>query len=155
MRCLIGPAAGLVLVGCVGAENIESHYPDAAAARRDGAFDRGWLPAFVPRDATNIWEWHNVSTNVTWSCFSTPSGVEPVRAALLKEGGRRAEGAIGDGPTRFFLTRTWWPPSMSREGVEAYKLREDERFGLRIGVDEASQTVCFHRCSVQGACLGV
>jgi hypothetical protein len=155
MRCLIEVAAVLVLVGCVNAEDMETHYQNIAAARRDGAFDRGWLPAFVPPDATNIWELHNVSSNITWSCFSTPSGVEAVRAALLKEGGKRAEGPIADGPTRFFLTRSWWPPSMSRVGVEAYQLREDQRFGLRIGLDERSRTVCFHRCSVQAACLSV
>jgi hypothetical protein len=62
-----------VLLGCVGAcqEDFESHYPDVAAARRDGAFDRGWLPEFMPTDAIDIFEEHNVDTNVTWGCFSS------------------------------------------------------------------------------------
>jgi hypothetical protein len=140
-------ALGVLLGGCVGpfSEDFESHYADVGAARQDGAFDRGWLPAIIPEDATVIWEMHNMDTNLTWACFATPQGPASTRAFLEKHGAERVSGPISDGPRRLFAKREWWPSSMAEAQIEAYELKESSRFTLVIGVEPAGRRVCFHR----------
>lgn len=44
-------------------EQHEAHYPTVAAAAEAGEFKRGWLPAELKPDVTDIQEWHDVDTN--------------------------------------------------------------------------------------------
>jgi len=140
---------GLAIGGaaCVGplSEDIESHYVDAATARRAGAFERGWLPEFVPADATDIWEMHNLDTNITWACFSNPRGPGELRVLLEKQGAKRVTGPVGGGPSALFGSRVWWPRSMATSQIEAYRVVEDSDFSLLIGLDTATGRACFHR----------
>ena len=71
---------------CIGrcSEDVETHYATSADARADMAFERGWLPPIVPRNAFDIWEFHNIDSNRTWACFSVPDGPAATRALLLK-----------------------------------------------------------------------
>ena len=144
-------AVGLAVsaVACIGplSEDIQSHYADAASARRAGAFDHGWLPEFVPDDATDISELHNLDTSVTWACFSNPQGPASLRALLEKHGAKRASGPVSAGPPALFGRRAWWPALMAKPGVEAYRVVEDSRFTLLVGVDPGSGRACFHRGS--------
>jgi hypothetical protein len=41
-----------------------SHYATAAEATRDQAFERGWLPAVLLPDATDIQQWHDIEENL-------------------------------------------------------------------------------------------
>jgi hypothetical protein len=132
----------VALSGCVRpfAEERESHYADVATARRDSAFTRGWLPEIVPEDATNLWELHDLDSNATWACFTTPQGPTGVRSLLEKRGALRVGGPISSGPGR-----RWWPAVTSGPRVEGYRLREDARFTLLVGVDASGNRACFHR----------
>jgi hypothetical protein len=140
---------GLAVSGaaCIGplSEDIESHYVDAATARRAGAFERGWLPEFVPEQAADIWEMHNLDTNITWGCFSNPSGLGDLRGLLEKQGATRATGPVGGGPRTLFGSRAWWPESMETSRIEAYQVVEDSHFTLLVGLDTATGRACFHR----------
>lgn len=138
---------GVFLCACVGpfSEDFESHYPDVPTARQAGAFERGWLPEFVPPEATDISEKHNIDTNVTWACFSTPAGPGGVRSLLQEHGATRVGGPVGKGPGSFFGTKDWWPSSMTEAQVEAYRLAESSRFTLVVGIDPVRGRVCFHR----------
>jgi hypothetical protein len=51
----------LSLGGC--SDVMEEHFATWADAERAGAVERGWIPAFVPKSATNIREVHNIDTN--------------------------------------------------------------------------------------------
>jgi hypothetical protein len=132
---------------CIGplSEDIESHYADAATARRAGALDRGWLPEFIPDDATDISELHNLDTNLTWACFTNPRGPGSLRALLEKHGMKRATGPVTGGPPALFGTPAWWPAFMGRPDVETYQVVEDSRFSLLVGFDPHTGRACFHR----------
>ena len=150
-RALAPAVVSVGLAACVGpfSENIESHYPDVATARRQGAFTRGWLPEIVPDGASDIWEVHNIDTNLTWACFSVPDGPIGVRRLLTDRKAERVAGPVGPGPRGFLRTRTWWRRSMSDAGVEAYELRERSQFKVVVGVDAAGNGVCMHRTSAR------
>jgi hypothetical protein len=76
-----GLVAGAVLLAAAFAgyaalvytEDVVSTYPTYADAVRDGAVERGWLPAFVPADAFAIREVHNLDNNAQWLRFSVPA----------------------------------------------------------------------------------
>jgi len=138
---------GVALAACVGplAEELETHYADVAAARRAGAFSRGWLPEIVPDEAVDIWEMHNLDTNNTWACFSTPEGPERTRALLKEMGARRVTGPVSAGPGGFFDRREWWPAAMTETSVETYEVKESSGFTLVVGVVPDGSRVCFFR----------
>jgi hypothetical protein len=138
-RLLLGLVFGVTSTACQ--EDFESHYPDVEAARRDGAFDRGWLPALVPDDATNIVEFHDIDTGVTLACFTT-SSLPAVRESLQRQGAAQIPGPI---PSGFRGTLRWWPDWMARPEVEAYRVKEDTRFTLLVGIDTSASRVCFRR----------
>lgn len=58
------------LAGC--SEIQETHYETYAAAVRDGAVVRGWIPAFVPSSAYDIYEAHTQDTNAQRLRFRIP-----------------------------------------------------------------------------------
>ena len=133
--------------GCVGPfrEDFESHYANAAAARQDGAFARGWLPDIVPDGATDIWELHNVASNRTWACFGIPRGPTTTRVLLEKAGAQRVARPIGTPPPGLLGPPKWWAASMAQPQIEAYELKENSGSVLHIGIDAAAARVCFQR----------
>jgi len=118
----------------------EVRYPDVAAARSGGAFTRGWLPDVLPEDARDISERHDLDTNVTWACFSTPSGVGVVRSKLGLLKARRVAW-----PSTASPGRPWWPAAMKSPGVEAYEFSEDHDLTVIVGLDPNGSAACFQR----------
>jgi hypothetical protein len=70
---------GTILAGCD--DRIRVTYPDWAAAERDGAFRRGWLPSWMPNFAHDIEEIHDLDTNAQAMSFVVPSGWRPPASA--------------------------------------------------------------------------
>lgn len=95
---LLGAAAAS---GC-GLETVQNRYDTYALAESNGAFQAGWLPKWLPRNATNIREVHNIDTNeVAWAA-EVPVGQElSLPADCLAV--RRTDLAS----TRF--KTSWWP----------------------------------------------
>jgi len=60
------------LAGCDPLELVETSYPDRAAAASGGSVSRGWIPGWLPADASDIREIHNLDTNQSALAFDTP-----------------------------------------------------------------------------------
>jgi hypothetical protein len=58
-------------------------FANYAALERSDSWQRGWIPAFVPKEAKNIYEKHDLDTNAVYGEFSAPS-FSPERAGLRK-----------------------------------------------------------------------
>ncbi len=122
-------ATVLAVAGC--REQLESRYPTADAAAQAGAFQRGWLPAVLQPDATEIQEWHDFDSNKVRGRFA-------LNASVLNRLQRDCQQSqekppLGTGPT-------WWlqtdvgKPSMTQLQV----VRCDDFFvltdrGNRVG----------------------
>ena len=57
----------------VGLDTVSSRYANLAAARLDGVIERGWVPELLPADSNDIWETHNLDTNIGGGGFQFPS----------------------------------------------------------------------------------
>lgn len=69
------------IAGCN--ERHDVHYADWAEAQANGAVERGWMPAFVPRSATDLRERHDLDSNAqTLSFVVKPQEVEAMTARL-------------------------------------------------------------------------
>jgi hypothetical protein len=130
---------------------IEQEYANTGAVRAAGASDGGrWIPDILPDDAVVIHEVHEIDTNLTWGCFKTQDlGGVRGRLSILKATDSR--GAIDPGPRGIFRDFSWWPDSMRSPNIEALEFHESppapavQHFVVRVGIDSATGTVCFHR----------
>jgi hypothetical protein len=145
-------ALGVALLGCacVGpfSETRESNYSNSAAAK--AADPSGWIPAILTDDATSIREVHDIASNETWGCFRT--GQAPaVRLLLGRVSAHKAAGSIANRPRERFRNYSWWPESMSTGPVETWAFQQPAVCAactpstVRVGIDAAAGTVCFHR----------
>src|SRR6185503_16056151 len=60
-----------------------AEYETLGDAQADGAYERGWLPIFLPPHAHSIREAHNVDTNARWLQFAAPVAELRILAAHL------------------------------------------------------------------------
>lgn len=77
------PALLLGFVACsdVFSDVLQSSYNTQAEAMQSGLVKRGWLPDWLPAQATNISELHNIDTNTVVIWFDLPAKALP---ALLE-----------------------------------------------------------------------
>ena len=116
----------------------ESRYSNRDEAVRDGAIARGWIPDILPADALDIREVHDIDTNQTWCCFTTPGGVAQVRSRLEQAGAKQE---------RFpwspeIRAPAWWPETPPDE---RHSLREVDGSIVRIRMNVGTKKVCFSR----------
>ncbi|MCC6143124.1 MAG: hypothetical protein IT368_04875 [Candidatus Hydrogenedentes bacterium] len=85
-RKLVRPAlgcAGILIMGVIGVAALDNvidpfdddmhiTYPNYETMDADGAVIRGWVPKFVPWEAVDFEEAHNLDTNRSWLRFSAP-----------------------------------------------------------------------------------
>src|SRR6478736_2300037 len=66
MRTVCAGIAAAMISACgVSSDVLDETYPALEDAKRDGAVERGWIPAWLPTSMTYIQESHNVDTNVS------------------------------------------------------------------------------------------
>jgi hypothetical protein len=103
-------------------ERPESSYSSFADAKRGGAVDKGWIPAWLPSSATDIREMHDIDTNESMLTFTydtqqsweLPGDCQPVNYRQI--------------PSPRFA-RKWWPNSHSLEqAYEFYRCKGDVPF---------------------------
>lgn len=101
--------ASLGLPSCDRGHEHTAHYVQRTDAVSDGAFDRGWLPAWLPDGAHDIWESHDLDSNTVFVCFK--SGGDPklwladAKAAELMPEKRPQIPQIGE---------RWWPNTLEK-----------------------------------------
>ncbi len=122
--------------GC--SDEYESRYSNTAEAVRDGAIARGWIPDILPADALDIREMHDIDTNKTWCCFTTPGGVAQVRSRLQEVGAKQELGPWSPKGR----TPAWWPASPPDE---RHSLKEIDGSILQIRMNVGTKQVCFYR----------
>ena len=96
-------SAALNLVAC--AETFDSSYPTYAAAVEAGAVQRGWVPPWLPSEARNLREVHNIDTNARMLLAEVPASAtlrlppecKPIQASTLPK------------PP---FARPWWPKNV-------------------------------------------
>lgn len=61
-----------LIVGC--GEVADAFYPTVADARAKGAVSAGWIPEWIPLDASSLREVHDIDTNESALAFDIPPG---------------------------------------------------------------------------------
>lgn len=98
-------AISTLLAGCLDTLS-DAHFATAEEARDAGYVHSGWIPPWLPDDATDIHEAHDVDTNISMLAFALP---DP-DALTLPDTCRPIEYAqLFDPP----LERSWWPDEES------------------------------------------
>lgn len=101
MKYVLSVVALSLLGGCA-VEVLDARYATLRDAEKDGAIARGWIPAWLPRSASNIDESHDLDTNVSvlraafesGESWDAPSSCSVIRAEDAKD------------PA---IHRAWWP----------------------------------------------
>lgn len=83
-------------------EVTESTYPTMADAVARGGVASGWVPSWLPLNATNLRETHDIDTNNSALAFDVPGG----EAWHLPEGCRQIEYEVVVPPRP---SPSWWP----------------------------------------------
>jgi len=78
----------------------KNYYADFDAASSSGAIDRGWIPEFLPRSASAIYEKHDLDTNDSILFFT----INPGDVEFMQENCSPIENA--EEPD---LGAKWWP----------------------------------------------
>lgn len=95
------------MTGCLDT-TLDASYPTMGAAVADGAVTRGWIPEWVPINATDLDEVHDLDSNEHALSFSVPADTKlalPVECEPVQ--------ARDTLPTRF--DRRWWPSEVDLE----------------------------------------
>ena len=151
MRRSAGAAVCLLLCSCMElpGESQTRHYPTRADAERDEAFERGWLPADLPVQASDIMESHNLDSNQMWVRFQL-GGATPDR--LLQRCVVAMDVPLP--PARQTRrTAAWWPEALMAGGpprptsTAVYRCRDlgTSRSAAAFGllVDEGTRQVWY------------
>lgn len=73
-------------------ENPKSYFATYAEAKASGIMEKGWLPEYLPRSATEINETHNIDTNEVKASFKYQLGdTEEIRKNCKKLEGNSAQ----------------------------------------------------------------
>lgn len=102
----------LMLTGCA-LETPESSYDSFAEVKSLGLLENGWIPKWLPPNAQNIQETHNIDRNTSALAFDIPAGdtwllPEHCKPISMKDAFPNE------------LTRSWWPSDA--ELSESYRL---------------------------------
>lgn len=75
MNTMMGSSLlALMVLALSGCEVLSARYATLQEAAADEAIERGWLPEWLPIDAIDIQETHDLDSNESWLVFRTTSG---------------------------------------------------------------------------------
>ena len=132
----------LTLVALACKEDFESRYATFSDVQRAGVGSRTWLPRWLPENATDIRERHNIDSNATLVAFTVPA-ISHIQLGACRPG--RAPRHRG--------SAAWWPNDTELNTLEHYVC--DERVSYADGrievwrggaaVDRAANRIYFWR----------
>ncbi len=108
-----------LLAGCIAGETPQAAYPDLPAAVADGAVARGWIPDWLPADATDLHEIHDLDNNHSALRFQTD-----MQAPWAPPPSCRAIDAGQLTPSSLQVA-SWPSPASLRKGYRLYQCAED------------------------------
>ena len=116
-------AISVILLFC-GCDNLDlekdAAYQDMRAAIANGAVARGWIPSWVPTNATNLREAHDLDTNESLLLFHVPASSQ----IALPESCKPAAAESIATPN---LERDWWPlDETSRKTYRLYQCSQGD-----------------------------
>jgi hypothetical protein len=83
-------------------ETFDNFFPSYSAASDAGAFSRGWVPDWIPKSATEIYETHNLDTNLFMVKFLFPKQIDFTLPTSCKS----IAPTLPPSPP---FKRKWWP----------------------------------------------
>jgi hypothetical protein len=92
----------VLALGLGGCETFDSDYATHAEAVAAEQVAKGWIPTWVPPDATSIREVHNLDSNTSALTFELPPGARspiPAECSPVELGGT----------SPVYFKRSWWP----------------------------------------------
>jgi hypothetical protein len=109
---------------------MSASYADMAAVVSDDAILRGWIPEFLPGDAHDIYERHNIDTNEGWGTFSFGQWDEAERTAHWRT---VSSAPRPRSPNRFVgcYYVSWWPGDLDA-GYVYFQGIQEQRFWLAV-----------------------
>jgi hypothetical protein len=121
---------------CSCSSKLESFYPSFSDAKKDGAVDRGWIPAYLPSTSRNIYETHRIDDPRVWCAFEFSAADSASLQNKLKEFSAGLS-AIPEIPNP---SVSWWPDYLVGH-IDPNKVRAN-KFQLYL-VAEASNIPAF------------
>ncbi|WP_185822082.1 hypothetical protein [Xanthomonas sp. GW] len=113
--------AGLIFIsGC--SDDAPKFYSSYRDAVDDNAIAKGWIPNFMPKDATSIYERHNIESNQIAVIFRSPSADFLIEFNKIK-------GRYDEYSGKEFAARRA-PTKYSMSGARYYYRCSDEGIGL-------------------------
>ena len=131
---LIGSLAACLVAGCGPSYERTEHYPTREDALRAGAFDRGWLPEWLPASSREIWETHNLDSNEIYVKFEFNRAelegcLKAAHAVLIEEKKR---------PQLPTISESWWPKKLPM--TYCYLVNHGEAKSV-LALDAATSTI--------------
>jgi hypothetical protein len=138
---VVGVAAILLVVSaraCTVYETPVEEYSSLAEARAAGAIDRGWIPDFLPANATHLREVHRIDSNNRWLAFMAP--LPELRAMASQLAPLSYENARRTAVNRSWVVGGDWPPELSKwfwhtprsTSLLSYHISKDEGYCVAI-----------------------
>lgn len=100
------------LSGCT--ETIDTTYATLEEAQSKGAIASGWIPAWLPTNATNIREVHNIDTNYFMLGFSLAKDTKVQLPIDCTNVGPRT-------PSKPPFQRDWWPADVPANALATHR----------------------------------
>lgn len=125
-RSLIVAACALVS-GCFW-ETTDASYSTAKEVIDNGHLEKGWIPRWLPSDATNLQETHNIDSNASELSFSIPG-----RGSLALPESCTPADFKNTVPAS--IQRHWWPSEQQlRESYDFYECPADATEHMFVAV---------------------
>ena len=83
-------------------DTTDASYTSTAEAIRSGVLGKGWIPEWLPKDATDIREVHNIDSNVSELSMAVP-GPKSIRLPA------DCVPVLYSDTVQAYIRRRWWP----------------------------------------------